>query len=303
MDLSINPIPITDIHDPAIHSILSGFYYVIPGIGGYSIEEQFNTIQINPIQITSYDITNALQVLYDVGEFNIKLGNYNSNTSMYENNNISLNAYDFKTHMTENQVISVGKYSTLYSDFSSYVNGLFGYTNGFSMSLFSANTDLPMVFNAAEFINIINSQSIDSSGSYINDLSGEIQINNVSSIIQTAISSNIFNNRDPSMNYTMNNKFVAGDLIYIPSGTTVKLKVNIQINLPSPDTWLINEIGMSYIENILTPTYDYNYQPCSTNNCNDTSYTAHTITTLPHVSNITRTITAPLLIKLVNIYN
>ena len=307
IDLSINTPPTGA--DP-----YTGVYYTIFATGGYTMEQQFSTIKIvQQTPLTRYDVTNALQVRYDVRDFNKKLGlikdagnryvldsSFNTNTNRFVNDTITINAFEFVQNMTAERVISLGTYSTLYSDFMYYVNTYFGYAGGFS-SIFASLSQIDInagVFDANAFINIINGHSIDASGSYIKDLTGSITIYNVNSLLSYIVDGNQFANRDPvngtnssdpsnPSNYGLNDGFMAGDIIYVPTGTTIKLQLLIDPENYNP----INNQGpsnASTINNISNFVQKYG----------DSSYTESTSATL---TNINRTLTAPLLIKLDNL--
>jgi hypothetical protein len=311
---------ITINHPPIVGNTYSGQFYTIVGTGGYTMVQGLPTIVLasqNPL--FQYDVTNAVQVLFDVRKFNKKLGlikdasninvidtsyNYNPNSNRFVNDSITISASDFVNDLSASRVLSVGAYSTLYSDFNTYVNTYFGYAGGFA-SLFASVSTFDInggVFDASAFVNIINGKTIDASGAYINDLSGSITIRNINNLLQYAVSTNIFANRDPSngttasdstnrANYRVQDGFEAGDLIFIPSGT------NITLNL--------------VISNQGVPTYNSNH-PSSTdvNNLSANQLTnftqrygniLYTETTSASLTGISRTVTAPLLFVLANL--
>jgi len=291
--------------------------FAILGQGGFFIEEEFPMIKLaQQLPVTSYDVTNAVQVLYDVNLINTKLGilkdssnstvldsSYNPATDSLPIDSITITADEFRTHMTTNQVISVGTYSTLYSDFFRYVNTYFSYPDGFP-SLFVNADDVSYnqnVFDASAFIHIINEYGPDTiTHETIHNLSGSITINNINSVLRYAVDSNIFNNRPPSnRHYGIADGFIAGDLIMVPAGTTVTLKLEIQPELSLP----INNFGPYNVQNLCAPNTpstpetsidsQYNYS----NKYNSTMYTKSTVAT---TTNITSVLTAPLLLILDN---
>lgn len=299
-DLSIN--------NPPTSGSYNGSFYAMYAQGGYTIEQGLPTIKLAPqTPVVRYDITNALQVQYDVRTFNRKLGlvkdasninivdtSYNYVINRFPNDTITLNASEFVSGMTKERVISLGTYSTLYSDFNQYVNTYFGYAGGFA-SLFASVSQYDYnngVFDASAFIYIINGKSIDASGAYVNNLTGSITLYNVNNMISYAVDGNIFANRDPSngttasdqndrSNYGVADGFVAGDLIYIPQGTTITIKLGIDSE---------------------------NYNPLNNNNSNQVSSNNtlygnpyYTVATTASLTSIQRVLTAPLLIKLDNL--
>jgi hypothetical protein len=240
-----------------------------------------------PNPLLRYDVTKALQVKFDVRTFNAKLGLYKDAnnigitstsfdpiTDNFTINEITINADEFVSGLSKNQVISVGSYSTMYSDFKQLVNTYFGYAGGFS-SLFSQASEFDInngVFDASAFINIITPYS-KPSGENVKQVTGSITISDINSLLKYAIDRNIFGNRTPqssvgtssdvSSNYTGNSNtqeqnffksnygmadgFIAGDLIFIPAGTTIKLHLVIDSENFNP----LNNIGPSNVSELI----------------------------------------------------
>jgi hypothetical protein len=317
IDLSRNENPDLSI----VGSYYSGLYYAMVALGGYTIEQGFDTIKLALEQpMTRYDVTQALQVRFDVRTFNAKLGllkdaqnisildtSFNPAQDRFPVDTITLTANEFVSGMTAAQVISVGTYSTMYRDFSEYVNTYFGYAGGFA-SLFSRTSNYTYnngVFDASSVMNIITTQSMDASGAYVNSVAGSITIYNVNNIIRFAVDSNVFSNRDPvngttasdpsnNANYGLGDGFFAGDLILVPTGTTITLNLGIDLEAYNP----INNIGannVSAINEMSNFTQKYLLPT-------DAGYPGqYSEATSASLSKITRTLTAPLLIKLDNL--
>jgi hypothetical protein len=306
VDLSIN-------QPPSSGAYLGNFYTII-GTGGYTMEQGFPTILLatqNPI--SQYDVTNAVQVKFDVRTFNRKLGlvkdasnryivdtSFNYVLSRFPTDTLTITAAEFLAGMQAAQVLSVGTYSTVYSDFNTYVNTYFGYAGGFA-SLFASVSQFDYnggVFDASAFINIITGSAVDASGAYVNNLTGSITIYNINNLLKYAVDGNVFGNRDPSggttssdpanpANYGVVDGFLDGDLILIPSGTSITLKLSIQNDNFNP----VNNMGPSNVSSLnqlsnFSQKYGSSY------------YTESTVAT---TSNITRTLTAPLLFILKNL--
>jgi hypothetical protein len=293
--------------------------YALSATGGFTMERGFDDIKFREADaIARYDVTDAVQIIFDVATFNAKLGLVKDAT----NENIVSSTFDevddcFKASGVEvtsvsvsaaelisgldisGQVISVGKYATLYSDFKNYVSSYFGFDGGFS-SLFSAasefNIDTTNVFDRASFISLLNGETEDGSGSYISDLSGSITVSNLTRLLRYAVDTNCFGNRTPNVdpsgtsvdpsynsNYGVEDGFIAGDMIWIPAGTTITLKLAIDSESFLP----VNNVGPSF---------------SSANYSQTTSYTGANFsqTTSATTNLISRTVNAPLLIKLVN---
>jgi hypothetical protein len=235
-------------------------------------------------QINQFDVTNSVQVKFSRSTFNAKLGEFDLSVNAFMNDTIPITASEFIAGVTDaSYVISVGRLKTMYNDFMMYVDEYFSYANGFS-TVFNKSSATSLnsgVFNADAFIHLINGQALDSSGGYIYDLSGTISISSINNILKYVIYSNTFNNRedgDPDLIFR-NYGFVEGDIIYIPSGITITLTLNI----------FANNIELTYLGDAkvdeLKLKYDYV----------DGSFSRNTTTT---IDKITQVIKAPLLLKI-----
>ena len=271
---------------------LSGPLFTITAIGGFDISQNFPMItltSINPIQ--KYDLTQTVQIVIDVNVFNNKLGNYNFNTNTFTNDYIVLNYQEFAQDVSSiNQIISVGSLSTLYNDFSNFVNNYFNYGSGLP-SILSSGTPFTYnnnIFDASSLIYLI-----DLSGA----LSGSIRINNINQLLQYTIDSNIFGNRAPTGNILYNNGLIShgfqdGDLILIsPSMNSSGIVANFNLTLDNTNLNL-NSGNL----------YNYNIGPISSvqSDGQDVNSTATTTTYNANINNIKITRSAPLLLILKN---
>jgi hypothetical protein len=309
------------VNDPAHATAYATTVYALTATGGFEMERGFDTIQFREADsIATYDVTDAVQLLFDVATFNAKLGlvkdgsNNNIQSSSFdavddrfEDNagaeiaSVSLSAAEFIAGINVNglQVFSVGKYATLYSDFRNYVSSYFGFDGGFS-SLFAAASEFAIdttnVFDGASFARLLNGETADPSGNYISDLSGSITVSNLTKLLRYAVDTNCFGNRTPNVdpsgssvdpsynsNYGVEDGFIAGDLIWIPAGTKITLKLAIDSESFNP----VNNVGPSFASANYTQTTSYT----GTNFSQSTTATTNLIT---------RTVQAPLLIKLVD---
>ena len=310
------------INDISHNTVYAVSIYALSATGGFTMERGFDNIVFREADaIASYDVTNAVQIMFDVATFNAKLGLVKDSTnenvvsstfdavndyftaSGVEVTSVSVSAAELIAGMNVNglQVISVGKYATLYSDFKNYVSSYFGFDGGFS-SLFAAasefNIDTSNNFTGASFVRLLNGEAVDASGSYISDLSGSITVSNLTRLLRYAVDSNCFGNRIPNVdpsgtsvdasynsNYGVEDGFIAGDMVWIPAGTTINLKLAIDSESFLP----VNNIGPSF---------------ASANYSQVTSYTGEGAnfaqSTTATTNLISRTVNAPLLIKLVN---
>ena len=272
-----------------------GYYYSFTASGGYVGEAGAPSLRYNINAIfDKFDMTDAIQVLFDVKTFNHKIGlikdasNANVVDSSFDNvsgnfpvDSLTVNASEFVGGMHENQVISVGRYKSLYSDFSAYVRQYFSY-GGF-ISLFSGGSSYQInngIFDPSALIQAINGSPENFVGAYVRDLSGSITVNNINNLLRTATSLNIFGNR---ANSSTNDGFLSGDLVFIPNGTQFTMNVDIDVT------------GTLTAQGILN--VDVSNQ--------DTNYTSpnklFSRTSLPTLNLISRVVTAPLLIRLANL--
>lgn len=195
--LSVNQLPIFGGNNTGA---VSGVVYAIQAYGGFSTTQTFENITRLPeTMIGQYDVTGALEVLLPCEFFNNKIGIYKINGVV--DNNQSVDYYDISANVMKtdslvidalefvarvadvNQIVSVGNFSTLYSDFNSYVAQYFGFANGnFPMgsewgfgTLFTGEltfsttqTNQAGIFQAAEFVNLLKFDgTADTNGSGI----------------------------------------------------------------------------------------------------------------------------------------
>ena len=237
-------------------------------------------------QVNNYNATNSVQVLFDVKTFNAKLGlikdasnveiistTFDVSTNAFAYDSLTISATEFVAGMSLENVVSVGKYATLYSDFDTYVQSYFGQNGGFS-TLFHRYQPNNSVFDAAAFMNFIT-------GDASNNFSVSITVSNINKLLSFAVDSNCFGNRiDPS---GVNYGFIANDLIWVPKGTTIQLNLNIDAESFTP----VNNRGPIYAADIGISQ--------------DTSFTTGDFVETTHstTTNISRTLEAPLLIRLI----
>jgi photosystem II stability/assembly factor-like uncharacterized protein len=184
----------------------------------------------------------------------------------------------------------MGSLSTLYSDFNYTVLEYFGAPYGFS-SLFSGEENYNInngVFDASALVHIINGGTFTFAGSYVSDLSGSVNIQNITDIIRYACSNNPFQNRAVSNNYTVQDGFIANDLIYATGGMSITLSVDIE-----PEPYLpIYNVGPANLATVDATYHTLNY----TNNLT----LVKKQTTATRV-NITQVYTVPILFIVSNI--
>ena len=233
---------------------------------------------------------------------------------------ITIDAATFRTQLvaqkalTGNPVVSIGVYQGMYTQFETYVRTYFGYFGGFA-SLFtnSTNFDISTNFDVSGMYDLLTASgetAVD--GALISDLSGSVTISNITELLRYAVDTNLFSNRDPSGeshndsdasfgigvgNFGIRDGFIADDLIFLREGTTIILKLDIaqeaylpinNLNQGSTNTFL-SALGTSQSNNFVQTT-------SSADLANN-----FTMSTTASLNNITRTLKAPLLLRLANL--
>jgi hypothetical protein len=259
--------------------------YAFEATGGFTMERGFDTIKLAEQTAPVYvDVTEAVQIKMDVATFNTKLdlASFDTVTDSFGVDSITISSEELTAGVTaDSQIISVGKYVTLYSDFQSYVATYFDIPGGFS-SLFTAASEFAIdtdnTFTPASFIALLTASAQDPSGRYISEMTGSITIGNIANLLKYSVDGNVFGNRDPEVkNWGVEDGFVAGDLIWVPAGTTITLKLAIDPEALAP----LNNFSAS--QSTLVGSGNF------------------TQTTEATTELITRVVTAPLLIKLVTV--
>jgi hypothetical protein len=285
--------PEFDRNDPTITEAYTGSVYVLSATGGFTMERGFDTIKLAEATAPAHvDVTDAVQINLDVATFNAKLdlSSFDSITDAFGVDEITLTAENLTAGLSNpSQVVSVGKYSTLYSDFQAYVASYFGFDGGFS-SLFAAASEFKIdtdnTFDGASLIALLNASAAAPEGNYISELSGSITIANIAKLLKYSVDANVFGNRDPEIkNWGVSDGFVAGDLIWVPEGTTITLKLAIDPEAFNP----LNNAG---------PGYGSTTAQTQTTSFTSTNFS---LTTEATTTLITRVAQAPLLIKLVTV--
>ena len=332
---------------PATGTQMTGALYAFTATGGFEMERQFADItRAEDASFIEYDMTDTVQILYDVRKFNELIGitkdkdneivtaaTSDATTTTNEgttvpapfalsgaNDSITINASDFATQLiaqdglTGNPVVSIGIYDGMYTQFETYVRTYFGYFGGFA-SLFnnSSNFDISTNFDVSGMYDLLttNGQQ-EASGAVISDLSGSIQITNITELLRYAVDTNLFNNRGPSGetyndsdasfgvatgNFGIRDGFIADDLIFIRAGTQITLKLDIAQEAYLP----INNLNQG-----ATNTYLGSLGTTQTTNFVQTTGSADlagdfTLSTTASLNNITRVLKAPLLLRLANL--
>ena len=216
--------------------------YAIRAGGGFSMEQYLGEIpfigSVGTDLTQIYDLTNTLQIDYDVRIFNEKIGIFKdiSNQTIIDSSNsliqddltsgsIALSANDFLNNISAAQITSLGKYSTLYSDFIRKTNTYFGYADGFARIFDASGTaDVSLnAFSAQDLLPILKQRHIDGSGNDVYKLSGTVSLYQLTNILAFMALNNPFSNRTGKTQY---DGFFAGDRILVETGITISLAVS-----------------------------------------------------------------------------
>lgn len=290
------PADLTDApNDPAAVGPYATEVYAFAATNGFVMERQFADIALRPAEaIDRFDVINSVQVTVAASVLNAKLGTFDTVDDCFkiddeEVDEITFTSDDFRTALASTEdVISVGSLSTLYSDFKTYVGTYFGFNGGFE-TLFAAATEFTIdeddLFEADSLVALIaGTAGEDPATPYTKVMTGSITISNITKLLRFAVDSNCFGNRVPSgtdvddeTNFGVNDGFLANDLIWVPAGITVTLKLAIDAESFNP----INNRGPTYV-----------VQDTTVEEGNFSSTTSAT-TTL-----ITRVVKVPMLIRL-----
>jgi hypothetical protein len=203
------------------------------GSGGYATSQSFNTIkQYNETKISQFDVTNSVQVTFDVRTFNnligirkdvnnidiVSDGYYDSSLNVLLTDSLIVRSYDFikginmvgNSASPSNNILSVGSYSSFYQNFANYIASYFGLpspsnpqaqgTSQGMATLYSNEYNfLPNngIFDSAALLNFINGKGVqDGKGGYIDPLSGTIELQGITASLRNAVATNCFGNRN-----------------------------------------------------------------------------------------------------------
>jgi len=233
--------------------------FAMRGQGNYFMEQYvgeipfIGTVGTDLLQL--YDLTNTLQIDYDVRIFNEKLGIYkdSSNENIIDASNsliqdyttfdyISLSVDDFLNNISGNQVTNLGKFSAAHKDFARKTNTYFGYADGFA-SIFDASGSYDIndkVFSGEELVQLLKQRHIDGSGNDVYKLSGSLNLYQLANILSFMALNDPFSNRT---NKTKFDGFIAGDRILIEMGITIAFELTTYnasyTELPETDNTII----------------------------------------------------------------
>lgn len=213
--------------------------YSIRAGGGFHMEQYLGQIpfigSIGTDLTQLYDLTNTLQIDYDVRIFNEKLGIYKdaTNETILDSTNslirddftgdtIYLSANDFLNNISAAQITDMGKYSTIYTDFIRKTNTYFGYADGFDRIFDASGTaDVSLnTFSKQDLLHILKQRHIDGSGNDVYKLSGTVNLRQLTNILSFMSLNDPFSNRSDKTQF---DGFFAGDRILVETGITISM--------------------------------------------------------------------------------
>ena len=223
--------------------IITDDLIAIDATGGFTVDISLSDIEVikqNPIR--EFDLTETLQLDFDVRIFNEKIGlikdasnitvldsSFNIVTETFPNTTVNITFEEFKNNLVSSQITSLGKFETIYSDFKQYINHYFYYSNLFPSLLKSGDaTDISNgSIDNDKFIELLNGQYINSDGQTINNFAGSINIYDINTSLSYISTDDPFNNRIVSsdLSYSMSDGFISGDLILVNPGMNIELKL------------------------------------------------------------------------------
>ena len=216
--------------------------YAFNAFGGFKLKQEFPIYRPTGDGFRPYKLEDAIQIKYSVRDMNYKIGvvldknedtiiQFKDNEDTYQEQGVDLllddvldiTSQEFLDTVSAESIVSMGKMSTLYSDFLETINTYFGSPIILNNNIFNINNG---VFDASAFLHLINGGNFDINGAYVSDFSGEIHVYDINSKLRNAFKRNLFNNRNGT-DYKIVDGFVEGDLIYVPDGMTITLKLDI----------------------------------------------------------------------------
>jgi hypothetical protein len=259
---------------------MTGTLYAFTASGGLVLEQGFATIQtLQDVSggVVNLDMTNVPQISISADVFNAALGKptpastvadpsgyFDETTQQYTvaGDKITITAAEILADLRDNgsnaDIVSLGQLTNVYTSFETYVQTYFGYFGGFA-SLFdnASQFDISSDFTPSELYTLMtNEDETDTQGAQKKEMTGSIEIDQVTEAIRFAVDSNVFGNRSPnaastgdadpagalgdaSANFGMADGFLPGDLIHIANGLELKLDVDV-----APEAYLpINNLG------------------------------------------------------------
>lgn len=210
--------------------------FAITGNGGFSLMNENIPIQKPDKMIDEYDITNSVQLLYDVSKINKKFGlfkmnhiiiksDFDESRNVFLTDNILISANEFIEDLELSSIISVGKLKTVFNDFHSFIHNIVSHRECFDFC-----EDKKYEWENAEFDN----EKLYNLLKKENGFFGCIGIQNINEILNNTI---FFENHK---NIPKKHGFIQNDLLFIPYALNIVLSYDIPVDK-------LNHFGKTYI--------------------------------------------------------
>jgi len=214
-------------------------YHVIPAIGGFNIDQQFGgPVKVYAsVETIEIDLTLALQLKVNVRTFNEKLGLIKdaSNNVIISSpfdvpngkfpDDIIFTFQDFIPDLSVDNIISVGSFSNIYSDFRRSIVNYFAVSS--STNVFDSMDEQQYTgeFTKEKFVELYSVSDAPV------DISGVMYIYFVPQLLTSITTKDPFNNRS---NKTINDGFIAGDIVLLSEGISIRLDLSLKPVEPLP---------------------------------------------------------------------
>lgn len=214
-------------------------YHIIPAIGGFHIEQKFG----GPVKVYAsaetkeMDFTLALQLNVNVRTFNEKLGlikDASNNVIISSPFDISNGKFpddiiftfqDFIPDLSVDNIISVGSFSNIYTDFRRSIVNYFAVSTSTNVFDSADESQYTGEFTKEKFVDLYTVNDIPV------DISGEMYIYFVSQLLTSITTKDPFDNRS---NKTVEDGFIAGDIVLLSEGISIKLDLTLKPVDPLP---------------------------------------------------------------------
>ncbi len=209
-----------------------GFYYAGKAEGGFAIEQGVHYIELIKLNnFEQYDMTNAIQIGFDVRILNEKLGLIKSDdhtivstsfvNGSFPIDNINITVTEFLSQINLNSIISYEPWKYIMDRFTDYIANYF---NG----VYPLKHEPPLTKET--FVQLFKSIK--------NTMQGEIHVRHIYCMLEDFVKYNPFTNRteDEGIEYG----FMTGDLLYIPNGLSITLSMNVMNNSITINDLVIN---------------------------------------------------------------
>ena len=227
--------------DSSSNALFDSSSNVIIGTGGFGVDINFQEVDfIDDLLalVADFDLTNALQIKFDVRVLNEKLGLYKNSTntsitsstfdettSRFPSFSIEVDYGEFITVVSKYEITSLGSFEQIYSDFNYQVKRYFHFPNDAILFDFDSRDDMNNnEFTRDELIRKFYDITKDENGGVTRSFSGSFMIYDVNLILEKLNEDDPFSNRAVN-NYTIRDGFVAGDKVLILPGMTIDMGV------------------------------------------------------------------------------